>query len=394
MKWSSSSASNVNLRACVAQASAGIRSQLGGAKPDIVLAFVSPHFRDALPLLPTLVDEHLPSAHMAGCTAGGVIGGGVEIENRPALSLVAAVLPGVRIHPFQTDTEDMPDDDASPDVWRAWLGMSDWADAHFIVLADPFSSLLEPFLAGVDYAFSSGAKIGGLASGGSALGENALYLDRRYYPRGLVCVALSGNLVVDTIVAQGCRPIGEPLLVSKCRQNILMEVNGLPPLQYLGELIGQLNETDRDLMRSSLFLGLQCDNVCEGTQHNRFLIRNLTGIDYHHGTLAVGAALQVGQLVQFHLRDKVSSAEDLESALGAYVRGRSGEQISGALLFSCVGRGRHLYGQPNHDTGRLLTKVGAIPVGGFFCNGEIGPVGGATRLHGYTSAFGIFRPAR
>jgi small ligand-binding sensory domain FIST len=33
-----------------------------------------------------------------------------------------------------------------------------------------------------------------------------------------------------------------------------------------------------------------------------------------------------------------------------------------------------------------------MPLAGAFCNGEIGPVGGSTHLHGYTASFGFLVP--
>ena len=108
--------------------------------------------------------------------------------------------------------------------------------------------------------------------------------------------------------------------------------------------------------------------------------------------MAIGELLKEGQLVQFHLRDAETSAEDLTAVLERYAVENRENQVHGALLFSCLGRGQYLYGRPNHDTDIFHEKLGPVPLGGFFCNGEIGPVSGTTFLHGYTSSFGIFRP--
>ena len=120
-------------------------------------------------------------------------------------------------------------------------------------------------------------------------------------------------------------------------------------------------------------------------------MRNVIGADPDRGSVAIGASLQEGQVVQFHVRDADTSADDLRDALGAYAETARGMPAEGALLFSCTGRGRGLYGRPDHDTDLFRDLVGGLPLGGFFCNGEIGPVGGVTRLHSYTSSFGVFR---
>jgi len=114
------------------------------------------------------------------------------------------------------------------------------------------------------------------------------------------------------------------------------------------------------------------------------------GIDNSTGYLGVGETLNEGQLIQFHLRDAKTSAEDLDNLLRKYRGSTTVMDGTGALLFSCLGRGKYLYGVENFDTGVFNQYLEGIPLGGFFCNGEIGPVSGTTHIHGYTSSFGIF----
>ena len=298
----------------------------------------------------------------------------------------------MNIQPIRTDTMDLPDQDTGPGVWREWLKIPQTDPLHFIFLADPFSFRGEEFLAGIDFAYPTSKKVGGLASGSNSQGGNVLYLDQAIHNQGLVGVALSGNIELDTIVAQGCRPIGKPLKITKCHESLLKELEGSPPLEVLQEINETLNDYDRGLIRTSLFLGIEMDPLKDEPKQGDFLIRNLMGVERESGALAIGALLREGQLVQFHLRDKVMSAEDLDLMLTRYNQGGRADDACGALLFSCLGRGQYLYGKPNHDTDMFRNRLGEIPLGGFFCNGEIGPVGQTTFLHGYTSSFGIFRP--
>jgi small ligand-binding sensory domain FIST len=266
-------------------------------------------------------------------------------------------------------------------------------EPQFVLLADPFSVRAEALLAGLDYAFPSSPKIGGLASGATSPGLNALFFDTEVFTEGAVGVALSGNVVVDTVVAQGCRPVGELMRVTRCEGNLLYELDGRPAFEALQELFTTLDERDRRLASTALFLGVLMDEFREEPRVGDFLIRNLIGADPRHGVLAVGEYLQEGMRVRFHLRDADTSAEDLHAMLKGYEK-TSPESLSGVLLFSCLGRGEGLYGRPNFDTGVFREHLGDVPIGGFFCNGEIGPVGGDTFLHGYTSSFGLFRPVR
>ncbi len=392
MKWASAISTQENIAGCIEETTQAVKSQLKGQPADLTLIFVSPHFQNNYSDIPNMIRKHFDPGMLIGCSGGGIIGAGNEVEQNPAFSMTSAHLPGVKIQPIYSDTADLPDQDTGPGVWRDWLGVQAEDQPHFIFLADPFSFRGEEFLSGVDFAYANSKKIGGLASGSHSTGGNALYLGNDVHSSGLVGVALSGDIEVDTIVAQGCRPIGKTFGITKCEQNLLKEIDGKPPMEVLQEIHETLNENDRKLMQSSLFLGIEMDPLKDDPKRGDFLIRNLMGVDRESGGLAIGAMLREGQLVQFHLRDKVMSAEDLAMLLARYYSKGKADDASGALLFSCLGRGQHLYGKANHDTNMFKDKLGDIPLGGFFCNGEIGPVGNATFLHGYTSSFGIFRP--
>jgi small ligand-binding sensory domain FIST len=393
MKWASYVSTQETIEACVEEAVESVTQQLAGREADLTVIFVSPHFRTQYRAIPQLLRDRMPVGMLLGCSGGGIIGGGKEIEQQPAFSLTAAHLPGVELKTIQSDTMNLPDPDTAPSVWHEWLGVDPATNPDFIVLADPFSFRAEEFLAGMDFAYSRSAKVGGLASGAQAQGGNALYLDDKIHNSGLIGVALSGNIQLDTIVAQGCRPIGQPMSITKCDQYQLLEVDGQPPLEKLEEMVESLSEDDRKLLRTSLFLGIEMDPMKEDPGKGDFLIRNLMGVDQETGSLSIGAPLREGQLVQFHLRDKIMSSKDLKVMLSKYQNKDGWRNAKGALLFSCLGRGEYLYGLPNHDSDMFTTEIGNIPLGGFFCNGEIGPVGHTTFLHGYTSSFGIFRPA-
>jgi small ligand-binding sensory domain FIST len=312
------------------------------------------------------------------------------VEEQPALSLTAASLPGVSLQPFQLEQEDLPPAGAPDSAWREVVPVRA-ARPQFLVLADPTTIDAPALVAGLDTGWPRATKFGGLASGGRAPGDNRLFLGDRALRGGAAGVALSGNVSVETIVAQGCRPIGKPLIVTRCKDNVILEVDGRPPLLELHDLYESLDGRDQELFRHSLFVGLEMHEEQVEYREGELLVRNLVGADADTGALAVGAHVRQMQVVRFLLRDARTAAEDLTRLLE---RSRARDNPpAGALLFSCLGRGAHLFGRPDHDTDLFRDKVGAVPLGGFFCNGEIGPVGGSTFLHGYTSAFALFRGA-
>jgi small ligand-binding sensory domain FIST len=392
MKWASALSEQTPLANAVEECVANVRQQLGELPPDLAVVFVSSHHGQQFEELPGMVGEKLGHPLILGCSGGGIIGNGVEVEQQPAVSITAANLPEVTLAEFHLEAANLPDLDAAPQTWEELVKVSLGNNPQFVLLADPFSFPVQNLIMGLDFAFEAAVKIGGLASSAQQQGQNALFLGDKVYRSGLVGVAMHGNIAVDTVVAQGCRPIGKPMRITQSRRNLLVELDGQPPLALLRGLFQGLNERDRGLMRHSLFLGVVMDEFIDQPRQGDFLIRNVMGMDERTGVLAVGEMLKEGQLVQFHLRDAETSAQDLQAVLERYAGENRENQIHGALLFSCLGRGQYLYGRPNHDSEIFQTTMGSVPLGGFFCNGEIGPVSGTTFLHGYTSSFGIFRP--
>jgi small ligand-binding sensory domain FIST len=391
MKWCSAVSESSDLEKAASEAIATVRTLLDGERTDLVTLFISAHHAPRYGEIANLVGEEFPGAVLVGCSARSVIGGGREVEDHAGFSLTAAALPGVVVQGFHVDADALPEAATDRAAWASLLGFDAEIEPHFVLLSDPFSFDAEGFVRALDGPFPASVKIGGVASGGQTPGDNALYLGERVHRAGLVGVALSGNLAVDAVVAQGCRPIGQPMFVTRCRDNLLLELDGQPALEVLQRLYRSLPRADRELCRGSLFLGIEMRRSQAEYRQGDFLIRNLVGSDPASGAIAVGAVLEEPRVVQFHLRDARTSAADLDRCLERYRSEVAPGDVRGALLFSCLGRGANLYGHAGHDSEALRRCLGDVAVGGFFCNGEIGPVEGSTFLHGYTSAFGIFR---
>ena len=393
MKWSSAVSESPSLSDALEECGNAVRAGLGDLSPDLIVAFPSPHYAAEYEGLPELVRDRVGPGLLVGCSGGGVIGAGREVEHRAGFALTAAVLPDVELTPFHVGNDALPDEDAAPDRWQALVGTTTEEGPQFVILADPMSMRIDKLVVGLDYAFPGSPKIGGMASGGPQPGTNALFLGDTTHRSGAVGVAMTGAVAVDTIVAQGCRPIGDPMLVTSCSRNVLVELDGHGALEVVRQVYDSLNEADQLLVRkNSLFLGVVMDGLNDSPEPGDFLIRNVLGADEERGALAVGEVLREGQIVQFHVRDARTSAQDLEAMLTGYDGRHSEQDEMGALLFSCLGRGSYLYGRADHDTDMFRDVVGSMPLTGFFCNGEIGPVGDTTYVHGYTSSFGIFRP--
>ena len=300
MKWASAVSGESELTKAVKETAESVRTQLGADRADLVAVFVSPHHGAGFEHVPELVASELEATVMIGCSAGGVIGGAREIEQQPGFSLTAACLPTVELHPLHLEPGDAPGRQARVDTWEELVGVPAAKRPHFLLLPDPLTFEVENLLTGLDRAYPQSKKIGGLASGGRQPGANALFLDSAVYRSGFVGVALSGDIEVDTIVAQGCRPIGEPMFLTRCDRNIVWEFDGHQPLAVLRDLHERLDERDRELARHSLFLGIAMKEDRHEYQQGDFLIRNLVGFDSASGALAVGAMPKKRECPAFH----------------------------------------------------------------------------------------------
>jgi small ligand-binding sensory domain FIST len=390
MHWTSRLSRKPELEHAIRETTDSVRSALGGP-PDLIFLFASEHYRAGYDELPARVRESLGGGVLIGCSASGVIAGDEEIEFQPALGVIAARLPDT-----VTDCWHIEANDLAPDTPHsrkcAALAQENQQDAQFIILADPFSFPVEQLLHSLESGFAGATIAGGLASGGRAPGDIALFMNDATFYSGALMLSLSGNIVMDTAVAQGCRPVGTPMFVTSRHNGIILGLDGRPPLEAVNTLYERANERDRTLLRQSLFVGIAMQPDHTRYDQGDFLIRNIVGADQRSGAIQVAASLHPNQVVQFHLRDAGTSAEDLERVLRR-TRDRYREHMpEAALLFSCTGRGEGLYGQSGHDSAMFRNHLGPAPLGGFFCNGEIGPVQGKTFLHGYTSAFALFRP--
>ncbi|NET31797.1 MAG: hypothetical protein F6K19_07315 [Cyanothece sp. SIO1E1] len=413
MKWANALSTQPSLEAALAEVIDRAQQQLQSTA-DMGLIFISSAFASEYSRLMPLLKERLSVPVLIGCGGVGVAGMNPqglpeEVEENPALSLTLAHLPDVKLHAFHISTDELPDLDSSPDAWVKLVGVSPQEQPQFILLAAPFASGLNDFLQGLDFAYPGAVKVGGLATTESISGSSGLFCNYQRYQDGIVGIALSGNVVLEAIVAQGCRPIGCPYRVTQGEKNILLglEVQAnlgetacdadasqtQTPLEALQDLFQTLDESDRKLAQHSLFIGVAQSEFKQNLEHGDFLIRNLIGIDPKLGAIAIGDRIRPGQRIQFHLRDAQASAKDLEMLLERYRKQAEANSTAaaGALIFTCMGRGEELYNQPNFDSELFCRYVEHIPLGGFFCGGEIGPIENTTFLHGFTSVFGICR---
>jgi small ligand-binding sensory domain FIST len=205
----------------------------------------------------------------------------------------------------------------------------------------------------------------------------------------LVGAALSGLAPVIG-VAQGCTPIGEPYVITRAEANVIERIANRPALEMLGEAIKALPRAEERIRHAGVFAGLAMDPAKSPLERGDFLVRNLVGADQGSGKLAVAERVRVGQTVQFQIRDAEASREDLRGMLDEVATRLDGRRPAFGCYFDCAGRGRGLFGVPDHDVTLIRERLGRFPLIGFFGNGEFAPIGRRNFFHNYTGALVVF----
>jgi small ligand-binding sensory domain FIST len=361
----------------VGEVAGEVLDAFGGDEPDLLVVFVSPHFVGALEDVTAALTNLLSPRVLLAATVVGVVGGPREVEESPAVSVFAVSAPDAVLTPVHLTVERTPDGAAV----TGWPQL-DHDPAALLLLADPFTFPVDGFLERLREDQPDLLVLGGAASAARGPGGNRLAVDDETTASGAVGVFIDG-LPVRAVVSQGCRPIGNPYVITRGERDRIEELGGRPAFERIQDIASEVDEIDRALMRSGLHLGIVVDEHQIDFERGDFLVRNVLGADAETGAIVVGDEVTVGQTVQFHVRDAESADEDLREML-------AGGEAAAALVFTCNGRGVRFFGVPDHDAGVVDQLLGPLPIAGAFCAGEIGPVGGRPFLHGFTASIALF----
>lgn len=361
-------------------AAASAAATLGGAPVDLAFVFISTYHLPSAAATAAAVRAELGARCLVGCVAEGVLGGGRELEDGPGVAVWAAALPGAEVEVFHAES-------VHTDEGSVIAGFPQLADPSLVaLLIDPFTFPADSFLDGLNQEYPGLPAVGGIAAGGGRPGTQALFLGGETYRHGAVGAIVSG-IPVRTVVSQGCRPIGRDLVATSAEGNVVYELAGRPAIERLREQVERLSETEQRQALRGLLVGLVIDENTPDYDRGDYLIRSLLGGDEESGALVLGAAVRPGQTLRFHIRDGSTADSDLVEALASTL---DGVDPVGALLFTCNGRGTAMFGRPDHDAALVSETLAGAAVAGFFCGGEIGPVGSKVFLHAFTATLAVF----
>lgn len=362
--------------------------ELGGS-PDLLLSFFSGSYAERLATVYERVLAQLRPQTSIGCTADSLIGTRVELEHEDAISIWGARLPNSRLTSCHFELHRSPEGPVIvgwPDSWRSERSPEDF----LLLLGEPFSFPTDVLLERLAEDHPDLTVIGGMAARGFSPGSNRLMLNDRIVEQGAVAVLVQGGVQLTSVLSQGCRPIGRPWVVTKADRNELLELGGRPALEVLREVFVELPTREQQAVNEGLLIGRVIDEYKREFGMGDFLVRGVVGLDPERKSIAVTDYMKAGQTVQFHIRDQASAHEELEQMLG---RIPSQPPPVGGLIFSCNGRGTHMFSQDGHDAQCVANRFGDLPLAGFFAAGEIGPVGGRAFVHGFTASMALLRDA-
>jgi small ligand-binding sensory domain FIST len=366
-----------------------LRKQLSAPQVSLGLLFMTPRFFSQAKQILEILRVHARIPLLAGCSSTALVAGNEELEENPGIVLALYSLPGAKlagIYFTQTQVEEA-------DRQTYWQGFSEITASQtngWLTFIDPFHLDSESWLRTWNESYAGVPVYGGLASGVFAEQVTQIYLNGDVYEEGGVAISVGGDVKLAGVISQGCTPIGDTWTLTRVEQNLIHKIANRPAYEVLSETVNEMPADEQKKVRGNLFIGLVVNEYLDDFHRGDFLVRNLLGGDPQTGVLAVGAMPRAGQTMQFQRRDAEAATEDMNELLGRTHIQLGGATVYGGCLCCCNGRGKHLFGESGHDAQLVQRKFGGIGLSGFFCNGEIGPVGQKNFLHGYTASLALF----
>jgi len=360
-----------------------IRERLGERRPDWCVVYATSEHEPHLGALLASLSEALDTPYLVGCSAAGVLVPGWETEDGPALAALAVVSDQIRATPFLFHDEGDGGMTAALNLGQRLVHSRDSADL-LLVWPDPFHVRPDRLLQGLDAVLGGVPVVGGAASWRGGGRRTLQFCGSEAAGASVAGLRLSGGFSRTIGITQGCRPLGSPVRVTRCVENLILELDGRPALDVLRERAPRGLLDDPSWAFNFLFVGRLPDPRDTELKPGEYLIRNIVEADPDTGVLAVADTVVEGQHIVLAHRESEAAQADLRRMLSDIAGPGAAARYRFGLYFNCLARGRSLYRRDGVDSALLHAALPGVPVLGFFSNAEIGPLRGQNHLFTYT----------
>ena len=366
-----------------------LRGQLAAPQVSLGLVFMSPRFFARAKQVLEILRVHARIPLLAGCSSQSLIVGDHEVEQNAGLSLALYALPGAELKAVHF-TQEQVEEANGPGYWHSETGIEPGHTNGWLAFIDPFHLDSETWLKTWNEAYAPQPVLGGLASGDSEEPVTQVYLNGEVFEEGGVAISVGGEVRLAGVTSQGCTPIGETWTLTGVERNIIHGIANRRAYDVLSDTWKALSTEEQRKTQGNLFIGLVVNEYLDEFHRGDFLVRNVLGADPNSGAIAVGALPRAGQIIQFQRRDAATASLEMAELLARAKDKLTGATILGGCLCCCNGRGKGLFETPSHDAKMVQQQLGPFGLAGFFCNGEIGPVGEKSFLHGNSASLALF----
>jgi small ligand-binding sensory domain FIST len=364
-------------------------AKLPAQRADFAVVFATAEHGDALSDLLKTLGGVLGTPYIVGCSAAGVIVGEHEVEDGPAIGVLAVCSDTIRGTPFLFSDAGDAGLTAGLHAGQRLRASRDTND-QLLVWPDPQTVRPDRLLQGLDATLGPVPVAGGAASSALPGGVTFQFSGSQAGAGCVSGVRLGGKFRHHIALTQGCRPLGAPMRVTSAHDNLLLEVDGIAAYDALRAAApGEFFDTPEATI-NALTIALLPEPGESVLRSGEYLVRNIVAVDPDTGVIAVAAELEEGQSILFALREPSAAADDvLRMSERAAAAAPPGGYRFG-LYFNCLARGRSLYGRDGVDSAALARHLPGVPLLGFSCSAELAPLRGTNHLFTYTGVLVLF----
>lgn len=387
---------NRSPEAAAREAGSAAMKQAGIKKADLILVFATSHYHQDYPLILNILHDLTTPKQLCGCSGYGVLTEKEEVEQAPAIAVLALSSKKMKTETFQIHNILDRNSEAGGELSKL-LAPEISKGALMFLFPDTFNFQFDPFCQGFLKSAPSIRSqlpeiIGGGASEDGSSNETFQFHGRGVSSNSISALLFSGEFYYEAGVTHACHPIGTPLMVTKSRGNVIHEICGNPATESFSELFKDKLHHQEELedAASLILIGLGFNPCNTSLQNKEYVVRNILSLNPDEGTLTVSGHIEEGKVISYMVRDPKRAYQEAEEMIASLSRKFPPDAPKFGIYINCCGRGNSLYGKKNIDTALIRKYFGGMPLIGFFSYAEIAPTKCGPQWHNYSGVLAVF----